>query len=117
MELQFCLVGKYSICPSLFLLFQNIKMYSYFGYWNFGKGIEAKLIEHSKVTPKENSVKGLEFIVESNESSVPPKSVTDTEGKDVIDNFAKGPVASKMRIHRSYPVGLSLTRSVLGPGF
>ncbi|KAG5593441.1 hypothetical protein H5410_043955 [Solanum commersonii] len=94
-----------------------IQMYSYFGYWNFGKGIEAKLIEHSKVTPKENSVKGLEFIVESNDSSVPPKSVMDTEGKDIIDNFAKGPVASKMRIHRSYPVGLSLTRSVLGPGF
>ncbi|WMV44079.1 hypothetical protein MTR67_037464 [Solanum verrucosum] len=81
------------------------------------QGIEAKLIEHSKVTPKENSVKGLEFIVESNDSSVPPKSVMDTEGKDIIDNFAKGPVASKMRIHRSYPVGLSLSRSVLGPGF
>ncbi|KAK4365503.1 hypothetical protein RND71_016861 [Anisodus tanguticus] len=81
------------------------------------QGIEAKMIEHSKVTPKENSVKGLEFIVESNESSVPPKSVTDTKGKDLTDNFAKGPVASKMRIHRSYPVGLAFTRNVLGPGF
>nr|XP_016470044.1 PREDICTED: uncharacterized protein LOC107792350 [Nicotiana tabacum] len=81
------------------------------------QGIEAKLIEHSKVTPKENWVKGLEFIAESNESSVPPKSVTDTEGKVLSDNSAKGPVASKMRIHRSYPVGLSLTRNVLGPGF
>ncbi|KAF3663884.1 hypothetical protein FXO38_01751 [Capsicum annuum] len=81
------------------------------------QGIETKLIEQSKVSPKENSVKGLEFIVESNESNVPPKSVTGTEGKDLGDNFAKGPVASKMRIHRSYPVGLSLTRSMLGPGF
>ncbi|PHT92208.1 hypothetical protein T459_00090 [Capsicum annuum] len=94
-----------------------IQMYSYFVNWDFGKGIETKLIEQSKVSPKENSVKGLEFIVESNESNVPPKSVTGTEGKDLGDNFAKGPVASKMRIHRSYPVGLSLTRSMLGPGF
>lgn len=62
-------------------------------------------------------IQGLEFIAESNESSVPPKSVTDTEGKVLSDNSAKGPVASKMRIHRSYPVGLSLTRNVLGPGF
>lgn len=43
------------------------------------------------------------------------KTISTTDAKDVDNvSFGKLPPASKMRIHRSYPVGLSFARDIVG---
>nr|GLL27556.1 uncharacterized protein LOC109148217 [Ipomoea trifida] len=74
--------------------------------------VGAKLIQHSKLIPKENSVKGLQFIVESDESSA--KQDADVNASKIDDSPQVGVdppppkivTANKMKIHRSYRVGL-----------
>nr|GMC99933.1 uncharacterized protein LOC109148217 [Ipomoea batatas] len=74
--------------------------------------VGAKLIQHSKLIPKENSVKGLQFIVESDESSA--KQDADVNASKIDDSPQVGAdppppkivTANKTKIHRSYRVGL-----------
>lgn len=82
----------------------------------FKDGLNAKLFKdvsdtvanHSTITFEENSLKGLQFIAETKDSGVIDKS-TRTAKKIDLDNFPgeKAPTL-KNRIHRSYPVGMSL---------
>lgn len=67
--------------------------------------IEAKLGEQSKITYEETSLKGLQFLTETDETekSVLSKSSSTKVNKD-----------SKSRFHRPYPVGLSLAKDMLG---
>ena len=64
-------------------------------------------------------IQGLQFITENKESSVTEKPTINTSKDanidDDLNNFpgVKVPV-KKTRIHRSYPVGISLTRGILG---
>nr|GMC97951.1 uncharacterized protein LOC109148217 [Ipomoea batatas] len=74
--------------------------------------VGAKLIQHSKLIPKENSVKGLQFIVESDESSVKQDADVNTSKIDDSPQVGADPpppkivTANKTKIHRSYRVGL-----------
>ncbi|CAK9180505.1 unnamed protein product [Ilex paraguariensis] len=76
--------------------------------------IGAKLIEHSTATFEDNSTKGLQFIAETNESSATEKLIISTKKSDGDDYPVKSVSTMKTRIHRSYPVGISLTRNALG---
>ncbi|KAL3830706.1 hypothetical protein ACJIZ3_019508 [Penstemon smallii] len=68
----------------------------------------AKLTNHS--TPLLKEEKGLQFIVGTDESSTKDK-ISSTEGEYIAS--VKVPT-TKTRIHRSYPVGLSFARDILG---
>nr|GMD68466.1 uncharacterized protein LOC109148217 [Ipomoea batatas] len=74
--------------------------------------VGAKLIQHSKLIPKENSVKGLQFIVESDESSAKQDADVNTSKIDDSPQVGADPpppkivTANKTKIHRSYRVGL-----------
>uniref|UniRef100_A0A5B7AUZ3 DUF1664 domain-containing protein n=1 Tax=Davidia involucrata TaxID=16924 RepID=A0A5B7AUZ3_DAVIN len=76
--------------------------------------VGATLTDHSTITYEEKSLKGLQFIAGSNESSAIEKSMISTKKNDLADNPAKSVSTTKTRIHRSYPVGISLTRDILG---
>ncbi|KVI02081.1 hypothetical protein Ccrd_019659 [Cynara cardunculus var. scolymus] len=67
--------------------------------------IEAKLGEHSKITYEETSLKGLQFLTETDDTEkyVLSKSSSTKVNRD-----------SKSRFHRSYPVGLSSAKDMLG---
>ncbi|KAA8524776.1 hypothetical protein F0562_011199 [Nyssa sinensis] len=88
----------------------------------FKDGLNAKLFQdvgatitdHSTLTHEEKSLKGLQFIAGSNESSAIEKSMINTKRNDLADNSAKSVSTMKTRIHRSYPVGISLSRDILG---
>ncbi|CAL5336359.1 unnamed protein product [Camellia sinensis] len=78
--------------------------------------VGAKLTDHSTLTYGANSLKGLQFIAESKEPSAIEESTINTNKKiDASDSPAKRVSTIKTRIHRSYPVGMSLTRDILGP--
>ncbi|KAI8010318.1 hypothetical protein LOK49_LG06G01264 [Camellia lanceoleosa] len=78
--------------------------------------VGAKLTDHSTLTCGVNSLKGLQFIAESKEPSAIEESMINTNKKiDASDSPAKRVSTIKTRIHRSYPVGMSLTRDILGP--
>ncbi|KAL6975649.1 hypothetical protein U1Q18_024444 [Sarracenia purpurea var. burkii] len=79
--------------------------------------VGVKLSDYSTLKYEEKSLKGLQFIVDSNELSATEKSMINAKKIDAIDIPAKSVSAIKTRIHRSYPVGFSLTRDILGPGF
>ncbi|XP_059661160.1 uncharacterized protein LOC132307425 [Cornus florida] len=74
----------------------------------------AKLINHSTVAYEDNFLKGLQFIADTNELSATEKSIVSTKKNDLVDVPAKSVSTVKMRIHRPYPVGMSLTRDILG---
>ncbi|KAK3021999.1 hypothetical protein RJ639_045160 [Escallonia herrerae] len=78
------------------------------------QGIGAKLIDQSTVTYEEQSLKGLQFIAETNESSAVEKLMINTGKKNLGDSPAKSFPKIKAKIYRPYPVGLSLTRDILG---
>lgn len=59
---------------------------------------------------------GLQFLTESNEPNAIEKSTINSQKIDVSDIPAKSVSTTKTRIHRSYPVGISWTRDILGPG-
>ncbi|KAK6122447.1 hypothetical protein DH2020_043810 [Rehmannia glutinosa] len=76
--------------------------------------VGAKLIDNSTVVPEGERVKGLQFIVGNDESSTIQKTTSTMDGK-VAANIPAGKVAAtKMRIHRSYPVGLSFAQNIVG---
>ncbi|XP_057777677.1 uncharacterized protein LOC130996183 [Salvia miltiorrhiza] len=73
--------------------------------------VEAKLIENKTITPESERTKGLQFIIGNDESNLLQKTSVVDDGKDAADTAAKKMVHSTtMRIHRSYPVGLSFAR-------
>ncbi|KAH7533410.1 hypothetical protein FEM48_Zijuj04G0127800 [Ziziphus jujuba var. spinosa] len=76
--------------------------------------VSATLAKHSTIKFEEKTVKGLQFIAEAEEPSVIEKSTT-SSNKDGLSNFhvEKAPLL-KTRIHRSYPVRISLTKDILG---
>ncbi|RAL50979.1 hypothetical protein DM860_005335 [Cuscuta australis] len=81
--------------------------------------VGGKLIQHSKLIPEENSVKGLQFIVEADEASakqIPAVDASEMDGLPKVGGHAPKVVSTnKMKIHRSYRVGLSLnTTSMFG---
>ncbi|KAK3038924.1 hypothetical protein RJ639_027552 [Escallonia herrerae] len=76
--------------------------------------IGAKLIDQSTVTYEEQSLKGLQFIADSNESSAVEKLMINTRKKNLGDSPAKSFPKIKAKIYRPCPVGLSLTRDILG---
>lgn len=57
-------------------------------------------------------MQGLQFIVGTDESSVLQKTTSSVVDGKVVADIAAGKVvhSTKMRIHRSYPVGLSFAR-------
>lgn len=80
-------------------------------------GLNAKLFQdagdrigdHSAVTYEENSLKGLQFIADTNESSTIKKSGISSKETNPNDGPVKKMSTVKTRIHRAYPVGISLT--------
>ncbi|XAR68149.1 hypothetical protein NMG60_11003184 [Bertholletia excelsa] len=76
--------------------------------------VGAKLANNSTLTYEDEPLKGLQFIVESDEPSEAEKPIINTKEVDVRDNSPKTTSTFKTRIHRSYPVGLSLARDILG---
>ncbi|KAG5551650.1 hypothetical protein RHGRI_009916 [Rhododendron griersonianum] len=77
--------------------------------------VGAKLTD-SSMKYEEQSLKGLQFLTESNEPNAIEKSTINSQKIDVSDIPAKSVSTTKTRIHRSYPVGISWTRDILGPG-
>ncbi|KAG6785196.1 hypothetical protein POTOM_010923 [Populus tomentosa] len=69
--------------------------------------VGAKLANPSAMAYEERSLKGLQFIAETKESDMVEKPVENV--KNDLDTV-------KTRIHRSYPVGFSLTRDIVGSG-
>ncbi|XP_073130543.1 uncharacterized protein [Henckelia pumila] len=75
--------------------------------------VGAKLIDNSTVLHEAEKAKGLQFIIGDDEPNTVQKTSPGMDGKDV--NFPSKKVHStNMRIHRSYPVGLSVVRDILG---
>ncbi|XP_058210554.1 uncharacterized protein LOC131322961 [Rhododendron vialii] len=77
--------------------------------------VGAKLTD-SSVKYEEQSLKGLQFLTESNKPNAIEKSTINLQKIDASDIPAKSVSTTKTRIHRSYPVGISWTRDILGPG-
>ncbi|KAL6543887.1 hypothetical protein OROGR_010384 [Orobanche gracilis] len=76
--------------------------------------VGAKLLDKSTVVPEGERINGLQCIVGSDESSTIQRTTSGQDGKDVDNISARKVPFTKMRIHRSYPVGLSFTRNILG---
>lgn len=76
--------------------------------------VGAKLTDTLKY--EEKSLKGLQFLTESNEPNPTEKSTIYSQKINAGENPAKSVSTIKPRIHRSYPVGISWTRDILGPG-
>ncbi|KAI3497254.1 hypothetical protein L1887_39739 [Cichorium endivia] len=72
--------------------------------------IEAKLGEQSKITYEDTSLKGLQFLTETNDLDPKKKVVL----KKSSTNVKKNDDNSKSRFHRRYPVGLSLAKDMMG---
>ncbi|XP_011039358.1 PREDICTED: uncharacterized protein LOC105135945 [Populus euphratica] len=77
--------------------------------------VGAKLANPSAMAYEERSLKGLQFIAETKESDKVEKPVENV--KNDLDIYPGEKVRTvKTRIHRSYPVGFSLTRDIVGSG-
>ncbi|KAJ6729250.1 hypothetical protein OIU85_020200 [Salix viminalis] len=77
--------------------------------------VGAKLANHSAMAYEERSRKGLQFIAETKESDMVEKPVENV--KNDRDTCTGEKVKTvKTRIHRSYPVGFSLSRDIVGSG-
>ncbi|KAG8642118.1 uncharacterized protein LOC110627766 [Manihot esculenta] len=78
--------------------------------------VGAKLANHSAVTYNDISPKGLQFIAEAKELDTVDKSMQNMK-KNEIDIVPGEKIKTmKTRIHRSYPVGLSLARDLISSG-
>ncbi|XP_022758972.1 uncharacterized protein LOC111305579 [Durio zibethinus] len=75
--------------------------------------VGAKLAIDSAVKFEEKSVKGLQFLAETNESSVSPKPTVNSEENDAQSPVKKVPIM-KTKVLRSYPVGISWARDIIG---
>ncbi|KAL9360607.1 hypothetical protein Peur_048730 [Populus x canadensis] len=77
--------------------------------------VGAKLANPSAMAYEERSLKGLQFIAETKESDKVEKPVENV--KNDLEIYPGEKVKTvKTRIHRSYPVGFSLTRDIVGSG-
>ncbi|CAA0814760.1 Protein of unknown function (DUF1664 [Striga hermonthica] len=76
--------------------------------------VGVKLIDRTTVIPEGEKVKGLQFIVGNDELSAKQKTTSTKDGKGVDNISAQKVTATKMRIHRSYPVGLSFAQNIVG---
>ncbi|KAL3652878.1 hypothetical protein CASFOL_002559 [Castilleja foliolosa] len=76
--------------------------------------VGAKLIDNPTVVPEGKGVKGLQFIVGNDEPSMIQKTTSNVDGKGFADISSGKASATKMRIHRSYPVGLSFAQNFAG---
>ncbi|GMY09764.1 hypothetical protein FCV25MIE_05003 [Fagus crenata] len=70
--------------------------------------VSAKVANHSTITFEEKSLKGLQFIAETKDSGVIDKAMITTRKNDLDSLPAEKAPTMKNRIHRSYPVGISL---------
>ncbi|KMT02515.1 hypothetical protein BVRB_9g204560 [Beta vulgaris subsp. vulgaris] len=86
------------------------------------EGLNAKLfqdvgskIDPPKVTCEDNSRKGLQFLTDSTMSSIVEKPITSSKVDDLDGAAVKNAsfAKAKTRIHRSYPVGISLAHDIL----
>ncbi|KAK3184458.1 hypothetical protein Dsin_031744 [Dipteronia sinensis] len=75
--------------------------------------VTAKLSDHSSLTYEDKSLRGLQFLAETNESEVIDKSLISTKKSDIADHLIGIVPTTKTKIHRSYPVGLSLARDLI----
>ncbi|KAK1568527.1 hypothetical protein Q3G72_025499 [Acer saccharum] len=75
--------------------------------------VSAKLSDHSSLTYEDKSLKGLQFLAETNESEVIDKSLTSTKKSDLANHLIGKVPTMKTKIHRSYSVGLSLARDLI----
>ncbi|KAH7576671.1 hypothetical protein JRO89_XS01G0128100 [Xanthoceras sorbifolium] len=75
--------------------------------------VGAKLQDHSSLTYDDKSLKGLQFLAETNESEVIEKSMISTKNSDLADHLSEKVPIMKTKIRRSYPVGLSLARELM----
>nr|KJB42824.1 hypothetical protein B456_007G169000 [Gossypium raimondii] len=75
--------------------------------------VGAKLAIDSAVKFEEKSVKGLQFLTETNESAPSQKPTVDPDKTDVDSPVKKVPTM-KTKVHRSYPVGISWARDIIG---
>lgn len=66
-----------------------------------------------KVTCEDNSLKGLQFIADSTITSALEKPITSTKTDDLDPTLVKNLSSVKTRIHRSYPVRISLAHDIL----
>ncbi|KAG9159242.1 hypothetical protein Leryth_020927 [Lithospermum erythrorhizon] len=73
--------------------------------------IDQPPIVYKQKSMKHNPIQGLEFIAGNNEPTTTEKSV---KVRNNLLDSTEGVAATKMRIHRSYPVGLSLTKGIIG---
>ncbi|KAJ9176834.1 hypothetical protein P3X46_012106 [Hevea brasiliensis] len=78
--------------------------------------VGVKLANYSAVTYEDMSTKGLRFIAEAKELDTSDKSMEHMKKNDldIVPGEKIKPI--KTRIHRSYPVGLSLARDLIGSG-
>ncbi|OMP03165.1 hypothetical protein CCACVL1_02528 [Corchorus capsularis] len=81
-------------------------------------GVNTKFLQDvgaidSAVKFEEKSVKGLQFLAETNESPVSEKPTVNAEENGPTSPVKKVP-AMKTKIHRSYPVGISWARDIIG---
>ncbi|XP_061968868.1 uncharacterized protein LOC133692152 isoform X3 [Populus nigra] len=77
--------------------------------------VGAKLANPSAMAYEERSLKGLQFIAETKESDKVEKPVENV--KNDLGIYPGEKVKTlKTRVHRSYPVGFSLTRDIVGSG-
>ncbi|KAL4581389.1 hypothetical protein LXL04_017603 [Taraxacum kok-saghyz] len=72
--------------------------------------IEAKLGEQSKITFEDNSLKGLQFLTETDDSDLKKSPILNKTNSKVNKDHD----ISKSRFHRPYPVGLSLAKDMMG---
>ncbi|GAY53212.1 hypothetical protein CUMW_147660 [Citrus unshiu] len=69
--------------------------------------VSAQLPYHPSVRYEDNSLKGLQFLTEANESPVIEKSIS-TKKIDHANYLSEQIPAIKTKLHRSYPIGISV---------
>ncbi|KAM6548433.1 hypothetical protein CsatB_020109 [Cannabis sativa] len=75
----------------------------------------AKPAKNSGIKFEDKSLKGLQFLTESKEPITAKKLTKSTDKDDALNNFIGEKVPlKKTSIHRTYPVGISLTKDFLG---
>ncbi|KAL9264671.1 hypothetical protein AKJ16_DCAP16224 [Drosera capensis] len=73
----------------------------------------SKLGSQPKISYEEHSLKGLQFIVEPNESTMLQKPLISTKNYDIDKIPMKNVSTTKTRLHRSYPVGISIAPNII----
>ncbi|XWS47360.1 hypothetical protein CRYUN_Cryun14cG0146000 [Craigia yunnanensis] len=75
--------------------------------------VGAKLAIDSAMKFEEKSVKGLQFLAETNESTLNQEPTVNSEENDLEFRVKKAPTM-KTKIHRSYAIGISRARDIIG---